>query len=131
MIRLLNVLAILALIGSAVYAYTIKYETIYRAEQIAKMKHEIQAERDKIGVLRAEWAHLARPERVQELATKYLDLQQLSLTQVVPAAAIPEKSARVDTIGRKLESLGLSEPTATPRDERSAVSRSTTPSSTR
>jgi cell division protein FtsL len=120
MIRLLNVLAILALIGCAVYAYTIKYETIYRAEQIAKMKHEIQAERDKIGVLRAEWAHLARPERIQELATKYLDLQQLSLTQVVPAAAIPEKTARVDTIGRKLETLGLGEPTNTPRGKTEA-----------
>jgi cell division protein FtsL len=115
MIRFLNLLAIAALIGSAVYAYTIKYETIYRAEQIAKMKHEIQAERDGIGVLRAEWAHLARPERVQELATKYLDLRQLSLNQVVSAGALPEKAARVDAIGRKLETLGLAEPTNTPR----------------
>jgi cell division protein FtsL len=115
MIRVLNFLAIAALIGSAVYAYSIKYETIYRAEQIAKMKHEMQAERDKIGVLRAEWAHLSRPERVQELASKYLDLQQLSLKQVVAASVIPEKAARVDTIGRKLETLGLEKPTNTPR----------------
>ena len=115
MIRLLNVLAIAALIGSAVYAYTIKYETIYRAEQITKLKHEIQTERDAIGVLRAEWAHLARPERIQELATRYLDLQALSLNQIVSASALPEKGVRVDTIGRKLETLGLSEPTNTPR----------------
>ena len=115
MIRFLNILAIAALIGSAVYAYTIKYETIYRAEQINKMKHEIQAERDAIGVLRAEWTHLARPERIQELATKYLDLQPLSLNQVVAASALPDKAARVDAIGRKLETLGLSEPTNTPR----------------
>jgi cell division protein FtsL len=115
MIRFLNILAIAALIGSAVYAYTIKYETIYRAEQINKMKHEIQAERDAIGVLRAEWTHLARPERIQELATKYLDLQPLSLNQVVAASALPDKAARVDAIGRKLETLGLAEPTNTPR----------------
>jgi cell division protein FtsL len=114
MIRFLNILAIVALIGSAVYAYTTKYETIYRAEQINKMKHEIQAERDGIGVLRAEWAHLARPERIQELATKYLDLQPLSLNQIVSASALPEKAARVDAIGRKLETLGLAEPTNTP-----------------
>lgn len=123
MIRFLNIVAIAALIGSAVYAYTIKYETIYRAEQIAKMKHEIQVERDKIGVLRAEWAHLARPERVQELATKYLDLQQLSLGQIVPANALPDRAPRVDAIGRKLETLGLAEPTNTPRAK-------TTPSAT-
>ena len=123
MIRFLNILAIAALIGSAVYAYTIKYETIYRAEQINKLKHEIQAERDAIGVLRAEWAHLARPERIQELATKYLDLQPLSLAQVVATSAIADKTVRVDSIGRKLETLGLGEPTNTPRAK-------TTPSAT-
>lgn len=129
MIRLLNILAIAALIGSAVYAYTIKYGTIYRAEQITKLNHEIQAERDAIGVLRAEWAHLARPERIQELATKYLDLQPLALNQIVTASAIPEKAARVDSIGRKLESLGLAEPTNTPRGK--APPSTTTPGGAR
>jgi cell division protein FtsL len=129
MIRFLNILAIAALIGSAVYAYKIKYETIYRAEQINKMKHEILAERDAIGVLRAEWAHLARPERVQELATKYLDLQPLSLNQVVTASALPDKAARVDAIGRKLETLGLGEPTNTPRGK--TAPSATTPGSVR
>jgi cell division protein FtsL len=130
MIRLLNIFAIAALVGSAVYAYTIKYETIYRAEQINKLKHEIQAERDAIGVLRAEWAHLARPERIQELATKYLDLQPLSLTEIVSANAIVDKAARVDTIGRKLETLGLGEPTNTPRGK-SAPSSTATPGAVR
>ena len=129
MIRFLNILAIAALIGSAVYAYTIKYETIYRTEQITKLKHEIQAERDAIGVLRAEWAHLARPERVQELATKYLDLQPLSLNQIVSAKVLPEKAARVDAIGRKLETLGLAEPTNTPRGK--TTSSATTPGGAR
>ncbi|HEV7823179.1 MAG TPA: hypothetical protein VGO84_18485 [Burkholderiales bacterium] len=129
MIRFLNLLAIAALIGSAVYAYKIKYETIYRAEQINKMKHEILAERDAIGVLRAEWAHLARPERIQELATKYLDLQPLSLNQVVTASALPDKAARVDAIGRKLETLGLGEPTNTPRGK--TAPSATTPGSVR
>jgi len=129
MIRLLNILAIAALIGSAVYAYTVKYETIYRAEQITKLKHEIQAERDAIGVLRAEWAHLARPERIQDLASKYLDLQPMTLNQVVMASAIPEKAPRVDSIGRKLESLGLAEPTNTPRGK--AAVATTTPGGAR
>ncbi|MEA2835319.1 MAG: hypothetical protein QOG66_3521 [Methylobacteriaceae bacterium] len=129
MIRFLNILAIAALIGSAVYAYKIKYETIYRAEQINKMKHEILAEHDAIGVLRAEWAHLARPERIQELATKYLDLQPLSLNQVVTASALPDKAARVDAIGRKLETLGLGEPTNTPRGK--TAPSATTPGSVR
>jgi cell division protein FtsL len=107
MLRFLNLLAILALMGSAVYAYTIKYQTSYRAEQIAKTKLEIKNERDAIAVLRAEWSFLTRPERVQELADRYLDLQQLGVTQIVPAQALPDKAARVDAIGKKLDALGL------------------------
>lgn len=122
MVRLLNFLAIAALIGSAIYAYTIKYETIFHAEKIVKLKHEIKAEHDQIGMLRAEWAHLTRPERVQALADKFLDLQSIALNQIVSADALPGKAPRIDAIGRKLEALGLAEPTNTPVDANTAGS---------
>lgn len=113
MLRLLNIVAILALVGSAVYAYSIKYQTAYRYEQIAKTKIEIKQERDAIAVLRAEWAYMTRPERLQPLADKYLpDLKPLQVTQLVPATALPQK-ARSDSIGAKLTEIGLSLP-ATP-----------------
>ena len=50
-------------IASAVYAYSIKYETLYYAEQVAKLKAKVQRERDAIAVLQAEWQLLepARP----------------------------------------------------------------------
>ena len=56
--RLLHVLAIAALIGSAVYVYSVKYQTIYASEQIVKTRHQIAKERDAISLLRAEYAHL-------------------------------------------------------------------------
>jgi cell division protein FtsL len=115
MVRILNLLAVMALIGSAIYAYSIKYETIYHAERIVKLKHEIKAEQDQIGMLRAEWAHLTRPERIQALADKLLDLQPVALTQIVGADALPSKAQKIDSIGRKMELLGLTEPTNTPR----------------
>jgi cell division protein FtsL len=114
MVRLLNVLAIVSLIGSAIYAYTIKYETIFRAERIAKLKHEIRREQDQINTLRAEWANLTRPERVQALANKFLDLQPIALNQIVKADALPDRTQRGDAIEHKLEELGLGEPTNTP-----------------
>jgi len=116
MVRLLNLLAILALVGSAIYAYSIKYETIFHAEKIAELKHQIKDEEDSIGMLKAEWAHVTRPERVQLLSEKLLDLQPLALSQIVGPEALPEKGMRVDEIGRKLEALGLGEPTNTPHD---------------
>lgn len=114
MVRMLNILAIAALIGSAIYAYTIKYETIFHAETIVKLQHQIKWEQDKIGMLRAEWAHLTRPERVQALADKFLDLKSVALNQIVRTDSLPDKAPKVDAIGRKLEALGLGEPADTP-----------------
>jgi cell division protein FtsL len=125
MVRFLNLLAISALIGSVVYVYTIKYETIFHAERLVKLKHEIKAEQDQVAMLRAEWAHLTRPERIRALADRLLDLQPVSLRQIVGVDALPAKAAKIDGIGRKLEALGLTEPTNTPREDNAA--RPTTP----
>ncbi len=117
MVRILNLLAVMALIGSAIYAYSIKYETIYHAERIVKLKHEIKAEQDQIGMLRAEWAHLTRPgahpgagRQASRPAADRLDPDRQR------ARPCPPRAPKIDAIGRKLEALGLAEPTRTPRD---------------
>jgi cell division protein FtsL len=107
MLRFLNIAAILALVGSAIYAYSIKYQTSYRAEQIVKTKLEIKAEHDAIAVLRAEWSFMTRPERVQQLADRYLDLQPLTVDKIVTARALPERAPHVDAIAAKIDMLGL------------------------
>jgi hypothetical protein len=127
MLRFLNLIAIVALIGSAVYAYTIKYQTSYRAEQIAKTKIEIKTESDAIAVLRAEWAYMTRPERLQQLADQYLvDVKPLDVKQLVSVQALPDKAARSDMIGSKLDQLGLglsaTPPVASPAQTTTQVS---------
>ncbi|MCB1544805.1 MAG: hypothetical protein H6872_12880 [Methylobacteriaceae bacterium] len=119
MIRFLNIVAAAALVGSAVYAYSIKYQTIYRTDQIAKLTRQIQQERDGLNVQRAEWAHLTRPDRIAPLADKYLtDLEMTRPNQMATFAQLPERSMRGDEIGKKLEALGLAEPTNTPSARR-------------
>jgi hypothetical protein len=110
MLRLLNVLAIVVLVGSAVYAYSIKYATLYQAERMVKMKHELQTEKDSLAMLRAEWAHVANPVRIETLADQLLGGQVMQLTQIATLAGLPEKGARGDEIGAELQSLGLSDP---------------------
>ena len=112
--RLMHVVAIAALIGSAAYVYSVKYQAIYAAEQIVHTRHQIRKERDAINLLRAEYAHLTRPERLQALADKELDMQPLALNQIVKADDLPDPGPKVDSIGRKLESLGLLGDSATP-----------------
>jgi hypothetical protein len=113
--RLMHILAIAALIGSAVYSYRIKYDTLYLSEQVAKLKSRLHREKEAIAVLRAEWQFVNRPDRIQTLADKHLhDLAPAAITQSVRWAEIPPRPAATDSIGAKLEALGLAAPTATP-----------------
>ena len=121
MIKLLHVIAIGALVSSAFYAYGIKYETTLEAEQLQKIRMKAQRERDAIAVLKAEWQYLNRPDRLQALAERHLDLQPFAVSQVVRLSDIPNRGPKVDAIGRKLEELGLGMPTETPKDRKASA----------
>jgi hypothetical protein len=105
MLRLLNVLAVAGLIGTAMWAYSIKYDTIYYAEQVKKLEKRLDRERDAISVLRAEWQHINRPVRLQVLADRHLQLQALHATQIAKASEIPAKPKDEDQLGIKLDQL--------------------------
>ena len=130
MIRFLHALAICGLIASAGYAYSIKYKTLFYAERVAKLKTQLQKERDGIAVLKAEWHLLNRPDRLQAAADRHLDLQQLSVQQLARLSDLPDRPSRSDEIGRKLEALGL-DSTTTPDTRASDVRVSTTRTPTR
>lgn len=112
MMRFLHVVAISGLIGSAAYAYTVKYETLFYAEELVKLKAKLARERDGIQVAKAEWALLTRPDRLQRMAEKHLDLQPININQLAQLSDLPKRPDRGDEIGRKLELLGL-EPATT------------------
>lgn len=70
---------------------------VQRAEQeIAHLKNEIAREKNEIRVLEVEWAYLNRPERLESLASKYLNLvppgaaQMVSSAEILPSAAPPD-----------------------------------------
>jgi cell division protein FtsL len=112
--RLLHAIAIAALIGSAAYVYGVKYRTIYASEQLVKTRHLIAKEKDAINLLRAEYAHLARPDRLQALANSKLGFQPLALSQIATADELPEARPKTDSIGRELELLGFMKDNAAP-----------------
>ena len=59
--RLLNLCVLILLVAAAAYVYEIKFESTLRAERVAKMRGDVQRERDAIAALRAEWATLKIP----------------------------------------------------------------------
>lgn len=107
MLRFLNVLAIAALIGSATWAYSVKYDTIYYVEQIRKNEAKIERERDAIAILKAEWQFMTKPGRLQALSDKHLTLQPTKAAQIIRANELPDRKNQGDAIAEKLEDLGL------------------------
>ena len=61
-----------------------------------KTRHLIDREKDAINLLRAEYAHLARPDRVQALADSKLGLQPLALSQIATVDELPDAQPKVD-----------------------------------
>jgi hypothetical protein len=79
--RLLNLLVIAALILAAATVYKIKFDSTLQAEKVAKMRGELRHERSAIAKLRAQWAKLDRPDRIQGLAERHLSLAPVKATQ--------------------------------------------------
>lgn len=110
--RIFHLIAVFVLVGSAVYLYRVKYETIYLSEQVAKLKRDIVREKDAISMLHAEWQQLNSPERLQKLAHANSQLTTLRVHQIAGWAEIPDRSTTVDMIGDKLLSLGEDHPSS-------------------
>ncbi len=58
-------------------------------DRLAAIQRDIAREQEAIHVLRAEWSHLNRPERIERLARKHLDLRPFDPAQTMPIADLP------------------------------------------
>jgi len=92
-VRLIHLVVVAALVIAAVHVYKIKFESTLQAERLAKLGLEIRSERDRIGALRAEWAQLDSPARIQALAQRHLQLRQIDPAQIEPLDHLPERPA--------------------------------------
>src|SRR5215469_5372523 len=109
--RLLNLIVIVALVLAAGYVYRIKFDSAAQAERVAKLRSEIRHTRDSIAALRAEWARLDSPNRIERLARRHLLLKQEDATQFDSLDRLPERPAPPvapdtgDPIGDMIENL--------------------------
>ena len=103
--RLLNILVIGALILAASFVYKIKFDSTLQAERVSKVAGELRRERTAISALRAEWAKLDTPGRIQGLASRHLVLRPIVPTQFDNLERLPDrppvvlKPANIDPIG--------------------------------
>jgi cell division protein FtsL len=92
--RTVNLLLLLAALASAFALYALKYETRRLELSVQAQERAVQKLEGDIKVLKAEYAHLARPERIEPLA-RGLGLTALTSRQYL----------RLDTPQRDREQL--------------------------
>ncbi|MBP0615249.1 cell division protein FtsL [Jiella mangrovi] len=96
MLKTLNILLILVMLGAAAYTYKIKHDAELLEEAIAKVDRKISLERETISLLQADWTLLDQPGRLQRLIDVYsaeLELKPIQPDQIVQPDELPAPSA--------------------------------------
>ena len=97
--RIIHLFVIGVLVFAAAYVYRIKMESTSRVERVLRLNAEIREQRDAIAALRAEWAKLDAPLRLQGLAERHLGLKPLNATQYDQLKNLPERPSLVGPDG--------------------------------
>jgi len=123
-LRLLHLVVIAGLVSAAAYVYKIKFDATVQVEKVAKVRRDIRRERDAIAMLRAEWARLDNPTRVQQLADRHLPLRPVDSTQFEDLNRLPLRPPQMvppdteDAIAALLEHVELLDvPTGSTRQQ--------------
>jgi hypothetical protein len=93
--RLLNFCVVILLVLATAYVYEIKFEAALRGTRVAEMRGEVRRERDAIASLRAEWARLENPTRLEGLARRHLTIRPAELSQFDSFDRLPERPADI------------------------------------
>lgn len=99
----LFIITAISVIGLAFWAYHENYKTQEALGKTESLQREIGAARQRLTMLRAEWAYLNRPDRLRELAD--LNFETLGLLTFAP-----EQFGRVDEVPFPSEENLITEP---------------------
>jgi hypothetical protein len=109
--RIIHLLVVGMLIFAAAYVYRIKMESTSRVERVQRLNADIREQRDAIAVLRADWAKLDAPLRLQGMAERHLGLRPIVATQHDQLKSLPERPPRLvrpgepDPIGAMINTI--------------------------
>ena len=73
--------------------YQMKYEVQRLEDRLARVNRQILADQESIQVLKAEWSYLNQPARLQDLASRFLQLEPVQGRQMVTLASLPARHA--------------------------------------
>lgn len=103
-------LRITALVYMACFAalsmglYLVKYSVQNIQREVAATRAELAQEKESLHLLKAEWAYLNRPDRLNRLAARHLDLVPLNSKRIGEVSVLPAAAVR-ETDGPSLDGL--------------------------
>jgi cell division protein FtsL len=106
-----------ALVGFGLFH--VKYRVQKLEDRLARINRDIVREQEQIHVLRAEWTYLNRPERIEQLAKKYLDLVAPKASQMSSIAQLPMRGNDTPIDPAAMQSSRQPAPKAPPAPARS------------
>lgn len=92
--------------------FLLKYEVQNKEERLAELHREILADQEAIHVLEAEWSYLNRPDHLEALVRRHLDLVPLDERRVGTLDVLPMRMPLLNEMGdlpseEELISVGL------------------------
>jgi hypothetical protein len=110
MLRTFDIVLIVVMTAAATVTYTIKHQAENKLEDVRKLEGEIKLEEDTIDLLRADWALLTQPNRLEKLVTVYqqdLQLAPTASTQLARPEELPMLKADLPPPEDVLEVMGM------------------------
>jgi hypothetical protein len=88
MIRPTSCILLLLAAGAGAALFHISFDVSALDDRLTALNRGIVADQEALHVLRAEWAFLNQPARIEELSQRYLDLQPLDGAQIGTASLL-------------------------------------------
>ncbi len=80
---------VFAVVVAVFLLYRVKYEVQALKAQVAEASQQLEAEREALHVVAAEWAYLNRPSRLRALSSKYLSSSNMTVDSIAEIEAVP------------------------------------------
>ncbi len=90
--RLLTPLLLIVMFAGAVWTYQTKHFAVEEARHVNQLRDQIENERVRLSLLKAEWSELTQPGRLQDLVEAFPDqlgLQPFGIGRMVRITDIP------------------------------------------
>ncbi|XDZ66284.1 hypothetical protein AB8880_02490 [Alphaproteobacteria bacterium LSUCC0684] len=77
------ILGALLIVAAGIGAFMIKSHAIEKEQELAEILAQIEAEKDRITVLEADWSYLTRPARIQHLSREMLSFEPVTPDRIL------------------------------------------------